>query len=175
VLLSGVDSEVTKMSIFSSEKLPYDDYDDSSSFNTQSSVSSPDTVSSHYNSTDFLIGSALTSLTNIVPTEDSSVNYTGVAGANIQFGLYDYLIPTIGGIILLLNLAVVVSSGLILKGGAQPRTTYLFLGNVAMADLVTSVAMLFGQLYPREHRNELLCMLQIGMLFILLKYRVIYG
>jgi hypothetical protein len=71
-------------------------------------------------------------------------------------------------------LAVVISSGLILKGGAQPRTTYLFLGNVAMADLVTSAAMLFGQLYPREHRNELLCMLQIGMLFLLLKYRVVH-
>jgi hypothetical protein len=167
------------MSISSSEKPPYNDYDDSSSFNTESTFTSPDSVSSHYNTTDFLIGSALTSLTNmmaanIVPTEDPSVNYTGVAGAKIQFGLYDYLIPTIGGIILLLNLAVVISSGLILKGGAQPRTTYLFLGNVAMADLVTSVAMLFGQLYPREHRNELLCMLQIGMLFLLLKYRVVY-
>lgn len=177
--MSEVDSQITKISISSSEKPSYNDYDDSSSFNTESKFTSPDTVSSYYNTTDFLSGSALTSLTNmmaanIVPTDDPSVNYTGVAGANVQFRLYDYLIPTIGGIILLLNLAVVISSGLILKGGAQPRTTYLFLGNVAMADLVTSAAMLFGQLYPREHRNELLCMLQIGMLFLLLKYRVVH-
>lgn len=151
-------SEVYGGTIKMNYSYPYTD--NSSGFDTES----------HYDTTDFLNGSTLTSLTgamtvDINPTEDPSVNYTGVTGANIQFQLYDYLIPTIGGITLLLNLAVVISSGLILKGGAQPRTTYLFLGNVAMADLVTTVAILFGQLYPREQRNELTCMLQIGVLY----------
>lgn len=175
---SEVDSKITKMSSSFPETSPYYDDVDSSGFNTESVFALPDTASSLNNATGLLIGSTLTSFisettANIFQTEDLSVNYTGVAGASIQFRLYDYLIPTIGGIILLLNLAVVVSSGLILRGGAQPRTTYLFLGNVAMADLVTSAAMLFGQLYPREHRNELLCMLQIGMLFLPLQYSTV--
>lgn len=178
MLTSEVDSKITKMSSSFQDSSPYYDYNESSGFNTESIFPSSDSVSSSNNATIFLIGSTLTSFigevnVNIFPTEDSSVNYTRVAGANIQFRLYDYLIPTIGGIVLLLNLAVVVSSGLILRGGGQPRTTYLFLGNVAMADLVTSVAMLFGQLYPREHRNELMCMLQIGMLVLLLLYSTV--
>lgn len=173
MLTSEVDSKITEMSSSFPDISPYYDYNDSSGFNTESVFTSPDTVSLRNNSPSFLIGSTLTSFigemtVNIFPTEDPSVNYTGVAGANVQFRLYDYLIPTIGGIILLLNLAVVISSGLILRGGAQPRTTYLFLGNVAMADLVTGVAVLFGQLYPREQRNELMCILQMGMLFLLL-------
>jgi hypothetical protein len=169
VLTSEVDSKITKMSSSFPDISPYYDYsDDSSGFNTETILTSPPSNSTPSS----LIGLTLTSFirevtVNIFPTEDPSVNYTGVAGASIQFRLYDYLIPSIGGIILLLNLAVVISSGLILRRGAQPRTTYLFLGNVAVADLVTSAAMLFGQLYPREHRNELMCMLQIGMLLLL--------
>ena len=90
-----------------------------------------------------------------------------MSGAKIQFQLYDYIIPSVGVIILLL--AVVISSGLILKRGTEPLTTYLFLGNVAMADLITSVAILVAQLYPREHRNDTMCMLQMGMLFVALQ------
>lgn len=36
--------------------------------------------------------------------------------------LYDYLIPSIGALVIVLNLAVVVSSGLILKKGKQDVT-----------------------------------------------------
>ncbi|KAJ3649541.1 hypothetical protein Zmor_021279 [Zophobas morio] len=81
-----------------------------------------------------------------------------------QLTLYDVLIPSIGGVIILLNLLVVISSGLILKKGQQPRSTYLFLGNVAMTDLLTGVAVVFGQLYPREHRDHNICALQLGMI-----------
>jgi len=49
--------------------------------------------------------------------------------------------------------------------GQQPRSTYLFLGNVAMADLVTGVAVLFGQFYPRKYRDEMSCAIQIGECF----------
>ncbi|KAJ9596058.1 hypothetical protein L9F63_012791 [Diploptera punctata] len=115
---------------------------------------------------DFDEGSGTVSMISslFTTTESSLHNLTSVRGAEVQFKLYDILIPVIGGIVLLMNIAVVVSSGLILKGGAHPRTTYLFLGNIAMTDFVTSVAILFGQLYPKEKRNEMLCILQIGMI-----------
>ena len=145
------------------------DYNRNSVFSVESTFVSPDTLSVYDSTADLLNLSTSTSLTGSVTTEDPSVNYTGVLGAKVQFQLYDYVIPPVGVIILLLNLVVVISSGLILKRGAQPRTTYLFLGNVAMADLVTSVAVLFAQLYPREHRNDVMCMLQIGMIFAVLE------
>lgn len=81
-----------------------------------------------------------------------------------QLRLYDVLIPTIGIISICLNLFVVISSGLILKKGQQPRSTYLFLGNVAMTDLVTAIAIIFGQLYPKQYRDLTICSLQIGMI-----------
>lgn len=49
--------------------------------------------------------------------------------------------------------------------GQQPRSTYLFLGNVALSDLVTGIAVIFGQLFPRERRNETICSVQIGKNF----------
>jgi hypothetical protein len=146
------------------------DHENNSLFSAESTLTSPDTLSVYYSIIDSLNWSLSTNLTDAITkisitTEDPSVNYTVVSGAKVHFKLYDYIIPPVAVVILLLNLAVVISSGLILKRGAEPRTTYLFLGNVAVADLVTSVAMLFGQLYPREHRNDALCILQIGMLF----------
>jgi len=150
------------------------DHKNSSLFSAKSTFTSPNTLSLYNSIIDSMNQSASTSLidaiTNItITTEDPSMNYTGVLGAKIQFQLYDYIIPPVGVIIILLNLAVVISSGLILKRGAEPRTTYLFLGNVAMADLVTSVAIVVSQLYPREHRNDAICMLQMGMLFAVLQ------
>lgn len=145
------------------------DHENSSLFSAESTFTSPDTLSLYYSIIDSMNRSTSTSLTDeitniTITTEDPSVNYTGVLGAKVQFQLYDYIIPPVGVIILLLNLAVVISSGLILKRGAEPRTTYLFLGNVAMADLITSVAILVAQLYPREHRNDIMCMLQMGLI-----------
>ena len=150
------------------------DHENSSLFSVESTFTSPDTLSLYNSIIDSMNQSTSTSLTDentniTITTEDPSVNYTGVLGAKIQFQLYDYIIPSVGVVILLLNLAVVISSGLILKRGAEPRTTYLFLGNVAMADLVTSVAIVVSQLYPREHRNDAICMLQMGMLFAVLQ------
>ncbi|KAJ8942786.1 hypothetical protein NQ314_009954 [Rhamnusium bicolor] len=86
------------------------------------------------------------------------------AGTKAGFLLYDYLIPAIGTLIIILNLAVVISSGLILKKGQQPRSTYLFLGNVAMTDLITGVAVVFGQAFPKGKRDHYLCAVQLGMI-----------
>jgi hypothetical protein len=143
-----------------------------------STFTSPDKLSMYYNSIDLLNWSTSTSLIdeiteNAITTEDQSMNYTAVSGAVLQLQLYDYVIPPLGVIILLLNLAVVISSGLMLRRGAQPRTTYLFLGNVAMADMITSAAVLFGELYSSEHRNDAMCILQIGMLFAVLKQSIV--
>jgi hypothetical protein len=150
------------------------DHENNSHLSAESTFTSIDTLSVYYSIIDSLNGSTSAYLTDAITnvtitTEDPSVNYTGVLGAKIQFQLYDYIIPPVGVIIILLNLAVVISSGLILKGGAEPRTTYLFLGNVAMADLITSVAILFGQLYPRERRNDAICILQMGTFFAVLE------
>ncbi|XP_031340660.1 5-hydroxytryptamine receptor 1A-like [Photinus pyralis] len=78
--------------------------------------------------------------------------------------LYDVLIPTLGTLIILLNFAVVLSSGLILKRGQQPRSTYMFLGNVALTDMVTGVAVIFGQVFPKQYRNHYVCATQLGMI-----------
>lgn len=47
--------------------------------------------------------------------------------------------------------------------GVQPRSTYLFLGNVALSDLLSGIAVVFGQFYPKEHRDEQFCAIQMGM------------
>lgn len=46
--------------------------------------------------------------------------------------------------------------------GQQPRSTYMFLGNVALTDFVTGLAVLFGQFYPKNIRNHYICATQLG-------------
>lgn len=110
-------------------------------------------------------------------TLDPSLNLTSVKGAKVQFMLYDYLIPGIGTLIIVLNLMVVISSGLILRSGLQPKATYLFMGNVAMSDLVTGIAVVMGQVIPKGIRTEGLCALSIGTLktLKLITFSVITG
>uniref|UniRef100_A0A182MHQ4 G-protein coupled receptors family 1 profile domain-containing protein n=1 Tax=Anopheles culicifacies TaxID=139723 RepID=A0A182MHQ4_9DIPT len=78
--------------------------------------------------------------------------------------LYDIFIPLLGSLIIILNLIVVVSGVLLLRKGQQPYTTYMFLGNVAISDLLTGFAVMFGQYAPREHRAEENCTLMIGLI-----------
>ncbi|KAL9694066.1 hypothetical protein quinque_013351 [Culex quinquefasciatus] len=81
-----------------------------------------------------------------------------------QLLLYDIFIPLLGALIIGLNLAVVISSLLLLRKGQQPYTTYLFLGNVAAADLLTGFAVIYGQYAPREIRGEDNCAILIGLI-----------
>ncbi|XP_037949872.1 glucose-dependent insulinotropic receptor-like [Teleopsis dalmanni] len=83
---------------------------------------------------------------------------------SIQLKLYDILVPLVAGLIIILNLLVVCSSGLILKKRQQPRSTYIFLGNIALADMLTGVSTLIGQYYPKDIRTEMMCCIQIGMI-----------
>ncbi|KAJ8963271.1 hypothetical protein NQ318_018738, partial [Aromia moschata] len=101
--------------------------------------------------------------TNKSPDINDTVDINS-AGTKANFLLYDYLIPTIGTLTMLANFAVVISSGLILRKGQEPRSTYLFLGNVAMTDLITGFAVVFGQLYPKNKRDHYLCACQLGMI-----------
>ncbi|XP_049850556.1 glucose-dependent insulinotropic receptor-like [Schistocerca gregaria] len=103
-------------------------------------------------------------LANNSVSTDQSLNITIVKSATTQLLIYDYLIPAIGALIIILNLAVVVSSGLIIRSGVQPKTTYLFLGNIAMADLITGIAVVFGQAFPKNLRDETTCFFQLGMI-----------
>lgn len=78
--------------------------------------------------------------------------------------LYDIFIPLLGVFIITLNAFVVFSSGLLLKKRQEPRSTYFFLGNVGLSDLLTGCAVLFGQFYPRNLRSELSCSIHLGMI-----------
>ncbi|XP_062702155.1 5-hydroxytryptamine receptor 1A-like isoform X1 [Aedes albopictus] len=81
-----------------------------------------------------------------------------------QLLLYDILIPLLGTLIIVMNVAVVTSSLLLLRKGQQPYTTYLFLGNVAASDLLTGFAVLYGQYAPKEIRGEDNCSILIGLI-----------
>nr|AIK28864.1 putative serotonin receptor [Aedes aegypti] len=81
-----------------------------------------------------------------------------------QLLLYDILIPLLGSLIIVMNVAVVTSSLLLLRKGQQPYTTYLFLGNVAASDLLTGFAVLYGQYAPKEIRGEDNCAILIGLI-----------
>ncbi|XP_066157674.1 glucose-dependent insulinotropic receptor-like [Euwallacea fornicatus] len=83
---------------------------------------------------------------------------------NTYLSVYDYVIPVVATFIILINLSVVVSSGLLIQKKVEPRFTYLFLGNVAMTDMITGLSVLFGQYYPRNHRNHSICAIQMGMI-----------
>uniref|UniRef100_A0A182NR81 G-protein coupled receptors family 1 profile domain-containing protein n=1 Tax=Anopheles dirus TaxID=7168 RepID=A0A182NR81_9DIPT len=86
------------------------------------------------------------------------------AGEETTLLLYDIFIPLLGSVIIILNLIVVVSCVLLLRKGQQPYTTYMFLGNVAVSDLLTGFAVIYGQYAPRELRGEDNCALMIGLI-----------
>ncbi|XP_052863453.1 5-hydroxytryptamine receptor 1A-like [Anopheles cruzii] len=95
-------------------------------------------------------------------TTDSSTTLSASEEATLL--LYDIFIPMLGSVIIILNLIVVVSAVLLLRKGQQPYTTYMFLGNVAVSDLLTGFAVLYGQYAPLELRGEDSCALMIGLI-----------
>lgn len=79
-----------------------------------------------------------------------------------ELALFHNLIPVFGAFVIILNFIVVVSSGLILSRRPQPRSTYLFLGNVSLADLVTGIAWIVGLAYPEKYSNHYSCAIREG-------------
>ncbi|XP_076355250.1 glucose-dependent insulinotropic receptor-like [Tachypleus tridentatus] len=100
----------------------------------------------------------------IIPFEDDlPVNGTNIPSSEkAQMLVYDIFIPIIGAVIVLINSAVVISSGLLLKKGVTPKSTYLFLGNLALSDVLTGITVLVGHFYPDSIRTQTCCLIQLG-------------
>ncbi|XP_022818116.1 glucose-dependent insulinotropic receptor-like isoform X1 [Spodoptera litura] len=81
-----------------------------------------------------------------------------------QLMVYKSVAYIIGTLIILSNLTVVISSGLILRKGQQPKSTYLLLGNVSLADTIVGFSLIFGVTVDNSVSSNPLCIFQIGML-----------
>ncbi|XP_047994296.1 glucose-dependent insulinotropic receptor-like isoform X1 [Leguminivora glycinivorella] len=81
-----------------------------------------------------------------------------------QLTAYKTVAYVVGTLIILSNLIVVVSSGLILRRGQQPKSTYLLLGNVSLADTIIGAAIIFGSVIDNSVASNPLCIFQIGMI-----------
>ncbi|XP_026743127.1 glucose-dependent insulinotropic receptor-like isoform X1 [Trichoplusia ni] len=81
-----------------------------------------------------------------------------------QLMVYKSVAYIIGTLIILSNLTVVISSGLILRKGQQPKSTYLLLGNVSLADTIVGMSLIFGVTVDNSVSSNPLCIFQIGML-----------
>ncbi|XP_045466922.1 5-hydroxytryptamine receptor 7-like isoform X2 [Harmonia axyridis] len=87
-------------------------------------------------------------------------NPTDERNANL---LYHILIPLFGAIITISNLTVLMSCSLIIKKSNKPKLMYLLLGNIALADALMGVVVIFGQVFPENWRNQQICAAQIGL------------
>ncbi|XP_028161141.1 5-hydroxytryptamine receptor 1A-like isoform X1 [Ostrinia nubilalis] len=81
-----------------------------------------------------------------------------------QLLTYKWVAYILGILIILSNLTVVISSGLILKKGQQPKSTYLLLGNVSLADTIIGISIIFGASVDNSMSSNQLCIFQLGML-----------
>ncbi|KPI92214.1 PREDICTED: glucose-dependent insulinotropic receptor-like isoform X1 [Papilio xuthus] len=81
-----------------------------------------------------------------------------------QLSAYKSIAYVFGVVIFLSNLTVVISSGLIIKKGQQPKSTYLLLGNVSLADTIIGISIIFGASVETATSSNTLCIFQIGML-----------
>ncbi|KAI8424914.1 hypothetical protein MSG28_006832 [Choristoneura fumiferana] len=50
------------------------------------------------------------------------------------------------------------------SSGQQPKSTYLLLGNVSLADTIIGFSIVFGELIGNSMNSNLLCIFQIGMI-----------
>ncbi|KAG7297842.1 hypothetical protein JYU34_018583 [Plutella xylostella] len=81
-----------------------------------------------------------------------------------QLMLYKSVAYVLGTLIILSNLTVVISSGLILRKGQQPKSTYLLLGNVSLADTIIGMSLIFGTTVDSIVASDVMCLFQIGMI-----------
>ncbi|XP_068993808.1 lysophosphatidic acid receptor 3-like isoform X3 [Neodiprion pinetum] len=94
-------------------------------------------------------------------TEDTILNLDDVSSVDVQLDLFDVCALIF---IIVVNLALVLLYGSIVKNGVTPTTTYLFLGNGAMADVVITVGILLDQYYPGPFSTDLSCSIGLGMI-----------
>ncbi|XP_063546177.1 5-hydroxytryptamine receptor 1A-like [Cydia strobilella] len=81
-----------------------------------------------------------------------------------QLIAYKIVAYVVGTLIILSNLIVVISSGLILRRGQQPKSTYLLLGNVSLADTIIGAAIIFEAVVDNNMASNPLCVFEIGMI-----------
>lgn len=122
------------------------------SFTTDISVFEP---------TEFTIGNDDRVLSDITTLHPLNITHIKKAATAAQY-LYKVMVPLIGTFIIFLNGLIVVSSGLILQRNIHPKTTYFCLGNVALCDLITGIAVIFGSVYPMAWRSHMVCCIQMG-------------
>ncbi|XP_048486380.1 5-hydroxytryptamine receptor 1A-alpha-like [Plutella xylostella] len=77
--------------------------------------------------------------------------------------VYRSVAYVLGTVIILSNLTVVISSGLILRKGQQPKSTYLLLGNVSLADTIIGLTLIIDAAAHRVVATDAMCLFQIGM------------
>ncbi|CAH0400571.1 unnamed protein product [Chilo suppressalis] len=81
-----------------------------------------------------------------------------------QLLTYKWVAYFLGTLIILSNLTVVISSGLIIRKGQQPKSTYLLLGNVSLADTIIGMSIIFGAIVDNTLGSNQLCIFQLGMI-----------
>ncbi|XP_030029641.2 melanocortin receptor 4 isoform X3 [Manduca sexta] len=101
-------------------------------------------------------------------------NYTGVNGSAVleayietekeQLTAYKHVAYIIGTLIMLSNLIVVISSGLILRKGQEPKSTYLLLGNVSLADTIVGFSIIFSKYLDNSNSSNIWCVIEVGMI-----------
>ncbi|XP_046433971.1 glucose-dependent insulinotropic receptor-like isoform X3 [Neodiprion fabricii] len=94
-------------------------------------------------------------------TENPILNLDDVSGVDVQLDLIDICVLIF---IIVVNLALVLLYGSIIKNGVSLKTSHLFIGNGVMADLVTIVGILLDQYYPDPFSTDLSCSIGMGMI-----------
>ncbi|KAL1124016.1 hypothetical protein AAG570_001786 [Ranatra chinensis] len=77
---------------------------------------------------------------------------------------YYVAVAVLGPTVIVVNLPVLVTSGLLLKDGIEPRATYIILGNISLADLSTAVFLIGCAFYPAELRDKQFCAVCVGLI-----------
>lgn len=80
--------------------------------------------------------------------------------------MHMYMVPTTALSIIIINLAVVICSGMILKNNLEPRTTYMFLGNLALSDLAFGIILLYHIFTLKFLKSANLCALRWGIIIL---------
>ncbi|XP_055851773.1 glucose-dependent insulinotropic receptor-like [Episyrphus balteatus] len=65
--------------------------------------------------------------------------------------------------IICVNFSVVFSSFCLLKRGQEPRATYIFLGSICLADMISGIVTLFMVNYFHQLNNAFLCGISVGL------------
>lgn len=98
----------------------------------------------------------------VVPNWAANSNCTFLCLSHIGKTLIQNWIYPVGLLSVLSNLLVLISSGLILKSKVHPRSTYMYLGNLALADLLHGTIFLYILTFYPTIKEGISCVYIIG-------------